>query len=63
MPRYIYDIETNGLLDQLDTVHCIAAINLDTGERLSARPEQCEDLARELLRKRRADRTQHLGLR
>ena len=48
MPRYIYDIETNGLLDQLDTVHCITAINLDTGERLAARPAQCEDLAREL---------------
>ena len=48
MPKYIYDIETNGLLDQLDTVHCITAINLDTGERLAARPAQCEDLAREL---------------
>lgn len=48
MPKYIYDIETNGLLDQLDKVHCITAINLDTGERLSARPEQCEELAREL---------------
>ena len=48
MPRYIYDIETNGLLDQLDTVHCITAINLDTGERLAARPHECEDIAREL---------------
>ena len=48
MPRYIYDIETNGLLDQLATVHCITAINLDTGERLAARPHECEDLAREL---------------
>jgi len=48
MPRFIYDIETNGLLDQLDRVHCITAINLDTGERLAARPDQCEDLARTL---------------
>lgn len=48
MPKYIYDIETNGLLDQLDRVHCITAINLETGERHAARPDQCEDLARTL---------------
>ena len=30
--RLAFDIETNGLLDQLDTVHCIVAKDLDTGE-------------------------------
>ena len=30
--RYCFDIETNGLLDKLTTVHCIVAIDLDTGE-------------------------------
>lgn len=31
MPRYLFDIETNGLLDELDRVHCIVLIDLDTG--------------------------------
>lgn len=30
--RIVFDIETNGLLDELTRVHCIAAINVDTGE-------------------------------
>ena len=46
MPKYIYDIETDGLLDRLTKVHCITAINLETGERHAARPKECEDLAR-----------------
>lgn len=32
-PRtYLFDIETNGLLDQLDRVHCLAIKDADTGE-------------------------------
>ena len=30
--RLLFDIETNGLLDQLDKVHCLVVANLDTGE-------------------------------
>ena len=29
---YLFDCETNGLLDELDVIHCIAAINPDTGK-------------------------------
>jgi len=29
--RYCFDIETNGLLDKLTTLHCIVAIDLDSG--------------------------------
>ena len=35
MARYAFDIETNGLLDELDRVHCIVTQDLDTGEMLS----------------------------
>lgn len=30
--RYILDIETNGLLDTVDTIHCCVVRNADTGE-------------------------------
>lgn len=33
---FIFDIETNGLLDKLDTIHCIAVTNTDTGEIIRA---------------------------
>lgn len=51
MHSYIFDIETRGFLDGLngpDDLFIITAINLDTGERLAARPHECEALAREL---------------
>lgn len=32
MARYLFDIETNGLLDQLDRIHCLVLIDADTGE-------------------------------
>ena len=51
MHSYIFDIETRGFLDGLsepDDLFIITAINLDTGDRLAARPHECEALAREL---------------
>ena len=35
MGRYIVDAETNGLLHELDVVHCIVLKNIDTGDVLS----------------------------
>jgi DNA polymerase-1 len=35
MSRYVFDIETNGFLDQLDRVHCIVLKDIDTGAVLS----------------------------
>lgn len=35
--RFVYDIETNGLLDDLDTIHCLVLYDLDTRELLSFR--------------------------
>nr|WP_319513383.1 DNA polymerase [uncultured Cohaesibacter sp.] len=35
--RFVFDIETNGLLDQLDRVHCLVLYDLDAGELLSYR--------------------------
>jgi hypothetical protein len=32
--RYVFDIETNGFLDQLDRVHCLVLKDIDTGELL-----------------------------
>lgn len=34
MKAYIADIETNGLLDQLDKVHCFGVINIETREKI-----------------------------
>lgn len=33
--RFIYDIETNGLLDRMDRIHCLVMYDLDTDELLS----------------------------
>lgn len=35
MARYLFDIETNGLLDQLNTVHSLCMIDVDSGEEYS----------------------------
>lgn len=32
MTTYLFDCETNGLLDQLDTVHCLVLMDADTGQ-------------------------------
>lgn len=32
MSRYLFDIESNGLLDTMDTLHCLVLRDLDTGE-------------------------------
>lgn len=47
----IFDIETNGLLDQLDTVHCLAIRDTETGMTESYAPHQIEDGLRSLLSK------------
>ena len=36
--RLAFDIETNGLLDKLDLVHCIVAKDIETGEVFSFNP-------------------------
>ena len=51
MQRYIFDIETRGLLDGLegpDDLFIITAIDIDTGERFAAKLDECEELARKL---------------
>lgn len=35
MARYVFDCETNGFLDVLDTVHSLVLKDLDTGDRIS----------------------------
>lgn len=36
--RYVFDIETNGLLDEVTRVHCAVAYDIDTDEILDFRP-------------------------
>lgn len=44
MPRrLIFDIEGDGLLDTVTRIHCIAAVDPDTGERLDWKPDQLSD--------------------
>ena len=50
MDRLVFDIETNGLLDELDTIHCLVFENLDTGEVFSySSPKDIEIGARQLM--------------
>jgi len=41
--RLVFDIETNGLLPELTTIHCIAFKNIDTNEIKSFGPKGVED--------------------
>ena len=42
MARYAFDIETNGLLDTMDTIHSLVIQDVDTGEVWSyATPDHC----------------------
>lgn len=43
MARYIFDIETNGLLDQLDRVHSLVLLEVDSGEVHSFTPENIRE--------------------
>ncbi|MAN63079.1 MAG: hypothetical protein CMI60_14165, partial [Parvibaculum sp.] len=43
MKRIAFDIETNGLLDTMDKIHCICMIDLDTYEEHSYGPEQIDE--------------------
>lgn len=40
MARYVFDIETNGLLDQLDRVHSLVLQDVDTGQIISATDDE-----------------------
>lgn len=42
MARYLLDCETNGLLDQLDRVHCLVLRDIDTGDIHSFKPDEVE---------------------
>ena len=39
----VFDIETNGLLDTVDKVHCLVIKDTETGEVQSFRPHQIEE--------------------
>ena len=48
MSRWIWDLESNGLLDTIHTIWCIVCREVDTGEVRTFKPDQIED-ALELL--------------
>jgi DNA polymerase I-like protein with 3'-5' exonuclease and polymerase domains len=47
--RFIYDIETNGLLDTMDRIHCLVLYDMDTKELLSYRNDGHPDNYERLL--------------
>ena len=49
MARYVFDIETDGLLHQLTKVHSLVVYELDSGTVVSAHHERIEPLVRELM--------------
>ena len=40
MKRYLYDIETNALLDEVTTIWCVVIQDLDTREVWKYRPDE-----------------------
>tara|TARA_Y100001980_G_C14522546_1_gene297889 strand:- start:307 stop:552 length:246 start_codon:yes stop_codon:yes gene_type:complete len=40
MKNILFDIETNGLLDELDRVHSLVMLDIDTGEMLSCADQE-----------------------
>ena len=40
--KLVFDIETNGLLDTMDTIHCLVIKDVETKEIQSFRPHQVE---------------------
>jgi len=40
--KLVFDIETNGLLDTMDTIHCLVIKDIETKETQSFRPHQVE---------------------
>ncbi|MAL34402.1 MAG: hypothetical protein CMG84_13480 [Marinobacter sp.] len=41
--QYVFDIETNGLLDQLTKIHCLVIKDINTEEVYSFRPDEVEE--------------------
>lgn len=41
--RYVFDIETNGLLDTLSTIHCLVLLNADTEQMYSFGPSEVSE--------------------
>ena len=40
MNEYVFDIETNGLLEDLDTIHCLVIKDINTKQNYSFKPNQ-----------------------
>ena len=40
MKNILFDIETNGLLDELDRVHSLVMLDVDTGEMISCADQE-----------------------
>src|SRR5690348_13844824 len=40
MAEWVYDLETNGFLDEVNVIHCAVAINAETDECLDWTPEE-----------------------
>lgn len=49
MSTYVFDCETNGLLDELDRVHCLVLKDVDSSEVFSFEPHEVEEGVRMLL--------------
>lgn len=47
--RLLFDLEADGLLDTASKVHCIAAIDLDSGARYDARPDEVKHFIEDYL--------------
>ena len=37
--RLVFDIETNGFIDVMNTIHCISACDIDTGTYYNFKPD------------------------
>lgn len=49
MSRYVMDIETNGLLHQMDKIHCVGLLDVDTNQYFGFKPDEIEQALEKML--------------
>tara|TARA_R110002049_G_scaffold98530_1_gene239846 strand:- start:1020 stop:2786 length:1767 start_codon:yes stop_codon:yes gene_type:complete len=49
MSRYVMDIETNGLLHQMDRVHCVGLLDIDTNRYFGFAPDEIDQALKRMI--------------
>lgn len=49
MSRYVMDIETNGLLHQMDKIHCVGLLDVDTNQYFGFKPDEIDQALKKMI--------------